>query len=417
VLRQSVLSDPALGVSVQAQHMGQQHQRERTGGEGHPDATQHHIVSHADGYSLCRGGSNPYGGPVAPAHRPTTRMFATVVPGLAALVARELTQLPGVRAAGTGFDGRADIVLIDVDRGARDPLWSMRTVEDLFVEVGQARRADGDRPQGIAERVWRPDRVEKALSVWAAAVRPLAGAMSFRVIARVLQEHSFRRTDLRTALTRSISADRPKWRFADPAQLEFWICEYRPGSLVAGVRLSTGSMRQHGGRVTERSGALRPTVAAMMVRLAGDPDGRLLDPCCGSGTILGEATAAGWDEVTGGDIDPAAVGIAAGNAPAANVRQWDVRRLDLPDSSVGAVVTNLPFGRQFEVPRPMTAWLTRALAELARVVRGGGRVVVLAPDIPAGAMPPGLTMRHRDPVRLLGTRTTLWVFEVTRPAP
>jgi hypothetical protein len=84
----------------------------------------------------------------------------------------------------------------------------------------------------------------------------------------------------------------------------------------------------------------------------------------------------------------------------------------MPDSSVGAAVTNLPFGRQFEVPGSMTAWLSRALAEPAWVVRGGGRVVVLAPDIPAGAVPPGLTVRRRDPLRLLGTATTLWVFDV-----
>ncbi|MFY1691151.1 TRM11 family SAM-dependent methyltransferase [Plantactinospora sp. WMMB782] len=340
-----------------------------------------------------------------------TRMFAAVVPGLAALVARDLRRLPGITVTQLGFDGRSDLVLFDVERGHRDALWSLRTVEDLFVEVGQAVRAGGDRPRWIAERLWRPERVEKALSVWSAEVRPLAGSMTFRVISRVLQEKSFLRTDLRRAITEAVAAGRPKWRFADPSQLEVWVSEYQPGRLVAGLRLSDASLRQHAGREVERSGALRPTVAAQMVLLAGQPDGVLLDPCCGSGTILSEAGATGWRQVMGGDIDPAAVEIARSNAPTADVRQHDVRHLDLPDAAVAAVVSNLPFGRQFDVEGSMSAWLTAALAEMARVTRPGGRVVLLAPDIPGHAIPARLRPHDRRELRLLGTRTTLWVFE------
>jgi hypothetical protein len=61
----------------------------------------------------------------------------------------------------------------------------------------------------------------------------------------------------------------------------------------------------------------------------------------------------------------------------------------------------------------MTAWLTRVLAELARIVRAGGRIVVLAPEIRASAIPSTLAVRSRDPLRLLGTKTTLWVFDRT----
>jgi tRNA G10 N-methylase Trm11 len=247
--------------------------------------------------------------------------------------------------------------------------------------------------------------------VYAAAVRPLAAAMTFRVVARVRQERTFLRTELRDALIRTISASRPRWKVADPARIEVWVSEYRPGDLVAGIRLSDAALRQHDGRAVERPGALRPTVAAVMVGLAGEPDGRLLDPCCGSGTILGEAAAAGWRDVLGGDIDPDAVTAAGRNVPSAVVRRWDVRRLDLPDSSVTAVVTNLPFGRRFDVPGSMAAWLARTLGELARVLRPGGRLVALAPEIPAGAVPPALDRRRREPLRLLGAKTALWVFD------
>jgi 23S rRNA G2445 N2-methylase RlmL len=342
------------------------------------------------------------------------RMFAAVVPGLADLVARELDDLDGVRSIDSGHDGRCDVVRFVVDHRARLSVGSLRSVEDLFVEVGEARRSAGDGAVAIADRVWQPDMVQKALSLWANAVRPLAGRMTFRVVVRVLQEQAFLRTDLRRVLARTIAADRPKWTFADPAQIEVWVSEYRPGRFVAGLRLSDASLRQHGGRIIERPGALRPTVAAAMVAMAGKPSRALLDPCCGSGTILSEATMAGWPEVRGGDIDPEAVQIATANAPAARVQRWDARETGLPDAAVDAVVTNLPFGRQFEVPGSMAVWLTRVLAEFGRIVRPGGRVVVLAPHIPATVVPTVLRRQARHPLRLLGTSTALWVFDRSR---
>jgi hypothetical protein len=165
-------------------------------------------------------------------------MFASVIPGLTPLVTRELNALPGVRVTASGFDGRTDLILFDVSRGHRDGLSSLRTTEDLFVEVGRATRADGDQPHRIARRMWRPERVERALSVWSAEVRPLAGTMTFRVVARVLQERSFPRTDLRRAVTDAIAADRPKWRFGDPSQIEVWVSS-RSGGWSAGCACPT----------------------------------------------------------------------------------------------------------------------------------------------------------------------------------
>jgi 23S rRNA G2445 N2-methylase RlmL len=206
-----------------------------------------------------------------------------------------------------------------------------------------------------------------------------------------------------------VRRDCPRWRVADPAEIELWVLEYRPGSFVAGVRVSDVSMRQHGGREAERRGALRPTVAAAMVRLAGKSRGALLDPCCGSGTILGEAAARDW-QARGSDIDPVALRVARRNARAPLVLA-DARELPVRDGSAGACVTNLPFGRQYEVEGDPAVWLGRVLAEMTRVTRPKGRVVVLTPSVPKATLPNALREVRRAPLVLLGTRTTIWSYE------
>jgi tRNA G10 N-methylase Trm11 len=147
-----------------------------------------------------------------------------------------------------------------------------------------------------------------------------------------------------------------------------------------------------------------------MVRAAGHPPGVLLDPCCGSGTILTEAISAGWS-VRGTDIDRNAVETTRRNVPAAQIEVGDVRRIDLPDSAADACVSNLPFGRQYQITGDTREWLDAALGEMTRVTRVGGRVILLVPDIPRAAVPVALRLTQSQRLRLLGTSTRMWCYE------
>lgn len=332
--------------------------------------------------------------------------FATTLPGLGGLLRAQIDATPALESGDEiGFDGRADIVFFVLRPGADLDLRALRIAEDVFVVVGHARAGPLRR---LASSIISREGLEQALSVRARIGQPPRASMSFRVIARVTDESNFKRTELRDAISQAVAAHRPRWRFADPAQLELWTLEHRRGRFVAGLRLSTKSMRQHGGgRATERQGALRPVVAAAMVSLAGRSPGRLLDPCCGSGTILGEALAAGW-QADGSDIDDDAVLISRANVAGATITCADATNLPQADGTFDAVVSNLPFGRQFEV-RDARRWVTDVLSEAARVTRSGGRVVVLVPP-PVPHLIDGLSSIESYPLKLLGVRTKLWVF-------
>ncbi len=341
------------------------------------------------------------------------RYFATAVEGLGPILAYEVGTLAGTEVEPRRqFDGRNDVVSFSAKRP--DGLAGLRTSEDVFVEVSAARRVGTLRALVGALRDDRA--LEQALSVYSAQVRPLRARMTFRVVARVLSEREFPRTALRDELSRVIQQARPRWRATDPAALELWALESTPGRIRLGVRLSGSAMRHRGGRNLERPGALRPTVAAAMVLLAGTPTVRasatLLDPCCGSGTIPAEAAAAGWIPL-GADLDPGAVAVARANlGGTARLLLADVRRLPLADASVAALASNLPFARQYTVQGSPGAWFAAALAELDRVTQAPAAVVLLVPTTNAFqralAGRPSLALERRLDLRLLGMRTALW---------
>jgi SAM-dependent methyltransferase len=145
-----------------------------------------------------------------------------------------------------------------------------------------------------------------------------------------------------------------------------------------------------------RPGALRPTVAAALVRLAirdTDPAVTRLgvyDPFCGTGTVVAEAAHLGLP-VFASDIDEHAVELArrrlagqrAGAAPAAagvlrhRVFAHDVRRGPPPRVSARVMVGNLPWGKQVKVDGRLA--LFDATTLLARhLLRDGGTVVLLS---------------------------------------
>uniref|UniRef100_UPI00358E606B THUMP domain-containing protein 2-like n=1 Tax=Myxine glutinosa TaxID=7769 RepID=UPI00358E606B len=132
-----------------------------------------------------------------------------------------------------------------------------------------------------------------------------------------------------------------------------------------------------------RCPGLRPTVAHAIAVLAGVQSGaKVLDPMCGSGTILLEATME-WKSAyyMGADIDCSQLSSASSNISSSkqsiDLIQASVLALPLQSSSVDVIVCDMPFGRRFGRGNDIMSQTRSSLREMIRVLANSGILVLL----------------------------------------
>lgn len=173
-------------------------------------------------------------------------------------------------------------------------------------------------------------------------------------------------------------------------------------------------------REAEREGSLPPPVAAAMAFLGrARDDDTILDPVCGSGTLLAEARALAPNaRLHGLDSDARAVKAARRNLSQSErirIEQGDARESELPDASVSLVLANLPFGKQHGDVAENRTLYGEILRELRRVAAPSGfRAVLMAADadlLSEAARAQGFKIGRKVPVRLRGEAATILVVE------
>jgi len=104
----------------------------------------------------------------------------------------------------------------------------------------------------------------------------------------------------------------------------------------------------HRERPYRTSGSMPPRLARALVNIVAPPARSIVDPCCGTGTIILEALALGL-EARAGDVNPRMVGMTRENAAhfghTIEPREGDAVSWDV---EADAVVTNLPYGHNLE---------------------------------------------------------------------
>lgn len=251
------------------------------------------------------------------------------------------------------------------------------------------------------------------------------GRPTFNLICQMQGEHAYRRADARDVFREAMAPHIPHgWQFSNEnAWLEVWLT-IRSKTAVCGVRLSDRTMRHRTYKLDHVPASLRPTVAAAMVRQAGiGPGMTVLDPFCGAGTILAEAIDVANRrrgdpvQIVGGDIDPNAMFVTSQNLEhvgAAQLARWDARRLPLETASVERIVSNPPFGKQLSSIEQIGPLYEAAAAEWDRVLKPGGRAVLLAME--SELLRGILQRRNWSPsrqlrIRLLGQPSVMSVWQ------
>ena len=158
----------------------------------------------------------------------------------------------------------------------------------------------------------------------------------------------FQRQDLARFLTKSM-AERG-YSFDEDVEDEVWMFCIDESWYFGLPLFKSRALREE--RAEEREGSLPPTIGAAMA-FAAMPRANdvVLDPCCGSGTLLAEFHPyAKQAQLIGRDIDSHAVKIALANLKRM-IDDFDIKVADSrttpPPAPVSLTLANLPFGVQY----------------------------------------------------------------------
>lgn len=145
--------------------------------------------------------------------------------------------------------------------------------------------------------------------------------------------------------------------------------------------IKQGTFERHYRKCTTQS-SLNPAIAFTMNILTGlDKNDRILDPCCGSATILIERQLLKPATCIGVDLDPRALDCARENIDAAKVevelKHGDIKEKKFSDNYFTKIISNLPFGIHTG-SRKQNIGLYQFLADGAiRWLKSGGKAIFL----------------------------------------
>lgn len=174
-----------------------------------------------------------------------------------------------------------------------------------------------------------------------------------RLVVTVAGKH-FQRQDLARFLAKSMSER--GYDFDEETEDEVWMFCIDESWYFGLPLFKARHMAHRNERAAEREGSLPPPLAAA-IAFASVPrnDDVVLDPTCGSGTLLAEFRSYAPDaKLIGRDIDAHAIDVARQNLnesssilPPVDLAKGDSRQLADVQPGVSLVIANLPFGVQF----------------------------------------------------------------------
>jgi tRNA (guanine6-N2)-methyltransferase len=339
---------------------------------------------------------------------------APAAEGAVELVARCLRGLESICAAelGGGFGARvlATEHRLVYCRARLDPsLLRAGTVDDLFVVAARFTAIDHRRSalEELRLQVLRSD--PAAAVAEAGALRPVARDAPFEVVASFLGRRNYNRFEIERAVGEALERATgrsflPGPHAADTHPPLSWRVHLHDAGGFLGLRLSDGPLHRRAYRLRSQEGTLHPPLAYAAAMLASPPpDVLVLDPFCGSGTMLLEAVRLQPSALMlGADIRLDAVRTAAENAGRQGHQvHWmvcDAAALAVRSSVADVVLTNPPWHRRLELTGGLRQGLAPFWSEADRVLTPAGRAVLVLEDLEEQL--PAMRMAGLEPVLL-----------------
>lgn len=203
--------------------------------------------------------------------------------------------------------------------------------------------------------------------------------MPFRVISRMSGFRNFQKRDLQQVVERAL-IDRGWQLTKSSSGLDVWTEVHGDDGYIS-IRLSKPDLPKRSDKRTRMPQSTKPTVAYSMVWLSQPhPNDIILDPMCGSGTILLErAFAERYRYLIGGDLSKKALDATQRNFGRRHQpRQffhWNTQHLPLQPNSVDKIVCNLPITE--ENASHLTKLYRNCLLEFETVLKPSGKMVLL----------------------------------------
>jgi 23S rRNA G2445 N2-methylase RlmL len=342
-----------------------------------------------------------------------TNIFALTTRGLESISAAEFAELPEVTVTETSYRR-----ITAECSGSLQPLLGLHTVDDIYLHLAYWDAVFHTRDMLAQFNAWSDHLDLPQAAAHINTVRPIPEKPVFSVSVSFIGKRNYTADEVKVSIADSITFTHG-WTYTPDdreANLNIRVFIEHEEAHV-GVRLGHHAQHERLYKMVERPGALKPTVAAAMLRLVDVQSGqRLLDPCCGSGTILIEAALMGAS-VQGGDNDPDAVKATRQNmkdaAVQGQIEQWDARVLPLRDGSNKRIVTNLPWGRQTFVNEELGSFYTQVCAEMERIIAAEGRIAILT-STPQLLHFNYLELIQSLEISLFGQNPTISVYAATR---
>ena len=337
------------------------------------------------------------------------KVFAITTRGLESVSADEIAGIDGVKVEQIAYRR-----VFAACAGALHPLLGLRTVEDIFLHaatwpgIGRARSTLETLTTLSAQLP-----LEQSARI-IAQVRPLPKQPIFSLTANFVGRRNFNTEEIKQACAAGIHS-RHGWTYSeDDGSASLNVRVFMEGeTAVVGVRLGERSLSKRSYKHAHVPGSLRPTVAAALAFMVQvKPGMRVLDPCCGAGTILIE-TQAYQAEAWGGDMDPEAVIAAGQNAveagTAIRLHRWNAVALPLADQSIERVISNLPWGRAVRTAESLEALYVAIGEEIKRVLTPDGQIALLT-NQPELVQISGWKCEKQIEISLFGQTPTILVW-------